>query len=167
MISMDDWICDYIALLGEETEEKKYLRSNPWILDANRHDPGVLIRALSMEAARFQELPLRPTFSLLAVLRETASRHLHELILSCRCLSYQDWNLVLVDDGSRAAEHLELTRNSCHRDSRIHLITLETPRGPCHAKNVAIKKATGDYLILVDGDGVLHPMALGLFAAPQ
>ena len=103
MISMDDWICDYIALLGEETEEGKYLRSNPWILDANRHDPGVLIRALSMEAARFQELPLRPTFSLLAVLRETASRHLHELILSCRCLSYQDWNLVLVDDGSRAA----------------------------------------------------------------
>ena len=32
------------------------------------------------------------------------------------------------------------------RDSRIHLITLETPRGPCHAKNVAIEQATGDYL---------------------
>ena len=117
-----------------------------------------------MEAARFQELPLRPTFSLLAVLRETASRHLHELILSCRCLSYQDWNLVLVDDGSRAREHLELTRDWSARDSRIHLITLETPRGPCHAKNVAIKKATGDYLIIIDGEGVLHPMALGLFA---
>ena len=108
MVSLDDWISDYIALLGDGTEEGKYLRSNPWILDANRQDPDALICALRIEAARFQELPLRPTFSLLAILRETASRHLRELILSCRCLSYQDWNLVLVDDGSRAREHLDL-----------------------------------------------------------
>ncbi len=164
VVSLDDWISDYIALLGDGTEEGKYLRSNPWILDANRQDPDALICALRIEAARFQELPLRPTFSLLAVLRETASRYLRELILSCRCLSYQDWNLVLVDDGSRAREHLDLARDWCARDSRIHLITLATPLGPCHAKNVAIEQATGDYLTLVDGEGVLHPMALGLLA---
>ena len=124
----------------------------------------MLIRSLSMEAARFHELPIRPSFSLLAVLHETAPRYLRELILSCRCLSYQDWNLVLVDDGSRAREHLDVARDWSARDSRIHLVTLETPRGPCHAKNIAIEKATGDYLILVDEDGVIHPMALGLLA---
>jgi len=164
VVSLDDWISDYITLLGEGTEEGKYLRSIPWILDADRQDPGMLIHALSMESPRFHELPVRPAFSLLAVLRETAPRHLRELILSCRCLSYQDWNLVLVDDGSRAREHLDVARDWSVRDSRIHLITLETPRGPCHAKNVAIEKTTGDYLILVDEDGVIHPMALGLLA---
>ncbi len=164
MVSLDDWISDYIALLGDGTEEGKYLSSIPWILDANPQTPDVLIPTLRMEAARFQELSVRPTFSLLTVLRDTGPRHLRELILSCRCLSYQDWNLVLVDDGSRAREHLDLARDWCARDSRIHLIMLETPRGPCHAKNLAIEQATGDYLILVDGEGVLHPMALGLFA---
>ena len=164
MVSLDNRISDYNALLGDGMEEAEYLRSNSWILDADRKDPDVLIRALRMEATRLHELPVRPVFSLLAVLRDTAPRHLRELILSCRCLSYQDWNLVLVDDGSRAREHLDLAREWSARDSRIHLITLETPRGPCHAKNVAIEQATGDYLIPVDEDGVIHPMALGLFA---
>ena len=61
MVSLDDRISDYIALLGDGMEEGKYLRSNPWILDADRQDPDVLIRALSMEAARLQELPVRPS----------------------------------------------------------------------------------------------------------
>ena len=127
--------------------------------------PITAVCALRIEAARFQELPLRPTFSLLAVLRETASRYLRELMLSCRCLSYQDWNLVLVDDGSRARAPGSAGADWCARDSRIKLITLATSLGPCHAKNIAIEKATGDYLILVDGEGVLHPMALGLLGS--
>ena len=110
MVSLNNRISDYNALLGDGMEEAEYLRSNSWILDAGRQDPDVLIRALRMEAARLHELPVRPVFSLLAVLRDTAPRHLRELILSCRCLSYQDWNLVLVDDGSRACEHLDLVR---------------------------------------------------------
>ena len=32
------------------------------------------------------------------------------------------------------------------------------------ARNVAVAKSTGDFLIVTDGDGVLHPMALGVFA---
>ena len=65
-------------------------------------------------------------------------------------------------EPSRAS--IWISRDWSARDSRIHLITLENPRGPCHAKNVAIEQATGDYLILVDEDGVIHPMALGLLA---
>ena len=164
MINLHDSVRDYIDLLGDETEESVYLRSTPWVLDANRQDTAELVRALRMEATRFPELEVRPTFTLMAVLRETSPRNLRELILSCRCLSYQDWNLVLVDDGSQATEHRHLAHHWSGRDSRIRLITLETPRGACHAKNLAYEKATGDYLILVEGEGVLHPMALGLFA---
>ena len=50
------------------------------------------------------------------------------------------------------------------RDERIHLRCLESSLGPCRARNIAIEEATGDYLIVADGDGVLHPMALGVFA---
>ena len=35
---------------------------------------------------------------------------------------------------------------------------------PSEAKNLAIEESTGDYLSVIDGDGVLHPMALGVFA---
>ena len=61
MVSLDNRISDYIALLGEGTEEGSICDRIPWILDADRQDPDVLIRALRMEAARFHELPVRPS----------------------------------------------------------------------------------------------------------
>ena len=50
------------------------------------------------------------------------------------------------------------------KDCRILLERLSTPLGPSGAKNLAIAKATGDFLVVIDGDGILHPMALGIFA---
>ncbi len=36
--------------------------------------------------------------------------------------------------------------------------------GPARARNLALGEATGDFVIVADGDGLLHPMALGVFA---
>ena len=151
------------AVQGDPAETK-FLRSMPWILDAIEQEPDTLMKSLQFEASRFKELARQPTFSLLAVLRDTKPRHLQELILSVRCQSYESWQLVLVDDGSRSREHLEIAGTWASQDSRIRLRCLEWPVGPSRSKNLAIEESTGDFLILVDGDGVLHPMALGVMA---
>ena len=49
------------------------------------------------------------------------------------------------------------------RDRRTSLKCLESPLGPSRARNLAAEESTGDYLMVSDGDGVLHPMALGVF----
>ena len=151
------------AVQGDPAETK-FLKSMPWILDAIEQEPDTLMKSLQFEASRFKELARQPTFSLLAVLRDTKPRHLQELILSVRCQSYESWQLVLVDDGSRSREHLEIAGTWASQDSRIRLRRLEWPVGPSRSKNLAIEESTGDFLILVDGDGVLHPMALGVMA---
>ncbi len=149
---------------AEDAEELRFLRSIPWIIDAQQQDPDYLIKSLRSEKSRFGELPRRPTFSLLTVLRDTPPRHLREFIWSCRCQSYQNWQLCLVDDGSTSREHLEIARRWLIRDERICLRVVEKPQGPAVARNLALHDATGDFLIVADGDGLLHPMALGVLA---
>ena len=147
-----------------DTDETSFLRSRPWILDAYLQDADALLSTLRQEAPRLTELPLEPRFSLLAVLHNSPPQHLSDLILSVRCQSYQNWELVLVVDGSTPRTHLEIARSWADRDARIRVRSAPFPAGPSQAKNVAIEESTGYYLIVADVDGVLHPMALGIFA---
>ena len=157
-------ISDYIGLVADETEETKFLSSIPWTLDALPQITEPMIKALRYEAVRFAELSHQPLFALLTVIRGTPPQHLREFILSARCQSYQNWELTLVDDGSASSEHLSIARRWANRDQRITLTTLKSPLGPSMARNVAVGESTGDFMIVTDGDGVLHPMALGVFA---
>ena len=159
-----DSIAAYTDAIAGDSEENKFLKATPWILDATLQCPYSLLKALRYEAARFKELARQPRFSLLAVLRDTRPQHLNELIMSAYCQSYQDWELLLVDDGSISRKHLEVAQRWTHRDERVRLRTLDSPQGPSRALNLALGDSTGDYLVVTDGDGVLHPMALGVFA---
>ena len=167
MANLDNANLSTTKALGEGPEEQKFLRSQPWVLDAGAQDPDTLIRALRYEASRFHELHHQPRFSLLAVMRDVKARHLQDLILSCRCQSYHNWQLLLVDDGSRSRESRDVARNWSTRDQRIVLKSLEDPVGPSRARNLTFSEATGDYLSVIDADGMLHPMALGVLALHQ
>jgi GT2 family glycosyltransferase len=148
----------------DDTEEASFLKLTPWIFDAYLQDPDALLSTLRQEAHRLKELPLKPLFSLLAVIHNTAPRHLSDFILSVRCQSYENWELVLVVDSSTTRNHLEIARSWAGRDARIRVRNAPFPPGSSRAKNVAIEESTGDFVIVADGNGVLHPMALGVFA---
>lgn len=157
-------IGDYLALLPDQTEESRFLRSIPWVLDAGRQDAEVLIRDLRAEAPRLAAMPHAPVFSLLTPMYNTPPRLLRELILSIRCQSWPHWELILVDDGSPKKEHLDIAREWANRDPRIKLVVCDENRGISGARNVAIEHATGDFFAIMDHDDILHPMALGTFA---
>ena len=75
--------------------------------------------------------------------------------------TYEDWELLLVDDaspdGSRAAAEEEILR---HPDRRIRLLPLEKNGGAAAARNYGVSKAQGRYIAFLDADDLWHPEKL-------
>lgn len=164
MAPAENPIDDYLARLPVETDEARFLRSVPWVLDVGRQDAEGLMRDLRDEAPRLATLRRRPVFSLLTPMYNTPPRLLRELILSVRCQSWPHWELILVDDGSPKTDHLDTAREWANRDPRIKLFECAENRGISGARNHAIAQASGDFFAVLDHDDILHPMALGQFA---
>ena len=73
---------------------------------------------------------------------------------------YQNLEVLLVNDGSNDAS-LEICRMYARLDSRIIIIDKENS-GVSGTRNVAIERATGQYLQFVDSDDQLDPNATRL-----
>lgn len=65
--------------------------------------------------------------------------------------TYPDWELVVVDDGSRDAS-VEIVTELASEDSRIRLFRQEQNGGVATARNRGIKEAQGQYLAFLDSD---------------
>lgn len=76
---------------------------------------------------------------------------LGEAIESCINQSYQNWELIIIDDGS-SDNSLLIARK--FEDKRIHVYS-QPNRGACVARNKALHLAKGDYVKFLDADDVL------------
>ncbi|MGN0358414.1 MAG: glycosyltransferase family 2 protein [Blautia sp.] len=64
--------------------------------------------------------------------------------------SYQDWELIVVDDGS-TDDSSEIIESFALRDHRINIISQEN-RGVSAARNLGLSRATGEWIWFVDAD---------------
>ncbi|MDN3028695.1 bifunctional glycosyltransferase family 2 protein/CDP-glycerol:glycerophosphate glycerophosphotransferase [Streptomyces sp. S.PB5] len=85
--------------------------------------------------------------------------YLPECLDSVLSQSYPDLELIAVDDGSPDACGA-IADEYAARDPRVRALHLPENRGPGGARNAGLKAATGDYLVLLDGDDTLTPDAL-------
>jgi len=69
--------------------------------------------------------------------------------------SFPDWELILVDDGSKDGS-LEILKSYEKKDRRIKAIHQENA-GPGLARNSGIKEASGAYIVFIDSDDVIKP----------
>jgi GT2 family glycosyltransferase len=164
MVVTDKDVRDYIETILGDTEESQFLRSFPWHSGAHPQTPEQLGRSLVSEASRLVELPDQVSFSLIVPLWNTRPFWLWQLILSVRCQSWFDWELIVVDDGSGTAEHLQAVGKWAGRDGRIHLVRGDSAGGIADAKNRGIEHSSGRFVCLVGPTDVIHPSALGIFA---
>lgn len=79
--------------------------------------------------------------------------YIGECIESILCQTYKDFELILVDDGS-TDESKEVIKQYAINDNRIVCIFQEN-QGPGAARNNALRKARGEYVIFIDGDDFL------------
>lgn len=78
-----------------------------------------------------------------------------ECVQSVIAQSYQDFEILLVDDGS-GDDSLAVCRHLAQEDSRIVVLEMEHA-GVSAARNKALEAAKGDYVLFVDSDDVIHP----------
>lgn len=87
-----------------------------------------------------------------------AERFLPQCLDSILRQTYQKWELIAVDDGSKDGS-MEILKSYEKRDNRIHIISKEN-EGVSLARNVALEQSHGDYIYFVDSDDIVMPEAL-------
>lgn len=82
---------------------------------------------------------------------------IEECIQSVFAQSYENWELLIIDNGS-TDRTLEICQTLAAHEPRIRL--LNAPRGVSNARNAGIEAAKGKYLFFLDSDDVTHPSLL-------
>lgn len=80
-----------------------------------------------------------------------SERFISQTIETVLAQTYQDWELIIVDDVSPDNSN-EIIDEYCKKDIRIKLIKLQTNSGPAVARNKAINQAKGRYIAFLDAD---------------
>ena len=81
-----------------------------------------------------------------------ASKYVAEAIESVLKQSFEDWELIIVDDGS-TDNTVDIIRS--YTDSRIKLICNE--HDFIGSLNLGLQEATGKYIARMDADDIMHP----------
>jgi GT2 family glycosyltransferase len=102
----------------------------------------------------------QPLISILTPVFNTPVPWLHEGVESLLAQAYENWELVLIDDGSTAPDLMNALPALASRDRRIRLVRLETHQGISAALNRGLDVASGEWITFVDHDDVLEPDAL-------
>ncbi len=107
----------------------------------------------------------RPTmFSILVPVYNPPVKFLAAAIEGALAQSYENWELILVDDASTDSRVSSYLDRQLPSDPRVRLIRRETNGNISAATNTAAEHARGEFLVLLDHDDVLHPDALAHLA---
>jgi GT2 family glycosyltransferase len=98
--------------------------------------------------------------SILMPVYKVSLRYLERALLSVVCQTCSNWELCIVDSGSRAADITAALNYYEALDQRIRVTYLPENLGISAATNVALEMATGSYIGLLDHDDMLSSDAL-------
>ncbi|WP_241000040.1 glycosyltransferase, partial [Streptomyces sp. Tu 4128] len=103
-----------------------------------------------------------PRFSVIVPAYQVQA-YLHACLESVLSQSYQDFEVIVVDDRSPDACGA-IADEFTDRDPRVRAVHLAQNQGLGPARNAGIERAVGDYLVFLDGDDTLAPGALRALA---
>lgn len=90
-----------------------------------------------------------------------AERYMRQSVESVLAQTYQNWNLIMIDDGSTDTS-LKIMQEYCKRDLRMQMILSAGNEGVAAARNKGIKAAAGEYIAFLDSDDLWKPQKLEL-----
>ena len=83
--------------------------------------------------------------------------YMHRMIDSVLAQTYEDIELILVNDGSTDGTKAICERYAEDHKDRVKFINFDSNKGPSEARNAGISAAGGEYLLFVDSDDYLLP----------
>jgi GT2 family glycosyltransferase len=106
-----------------------------------------------------------PRFSVLTPVYDTQPDHLDACVGSVLAQTFDDWELVLVDDASPGFHIAPQLRRLAALDPRIRVVTRAANGGIVAASSDALDVAAGEFVALLDHDDLLAPDALATMDA--
>ena len=100
-----------------------------------------------------------PLISVITPVFDTPVQHLKEAIESVLAQAYENWEVVLIDDGSSNADLLQALPLLAARDRRIILKSPGKHEGISAASNHGLALARGEWVSFLDHDDVIEPDA--------
>ena len=101
------------------------------------------------------------TTPLVSVIMATRNREslLPEAVDSILKQTFQDFEIIIVDDCS-SDNTPEVIRRLEEKDSRVHSVRSDQNIGPGAARNLGVKRASGDFIAIMDDDDLSLPARL-------
>ncbi|MEI7555884.1 glycosyltransferase [Candidatus Chlorohelix sp.] len=93
-----------------------------------------------------------PFYNTSSVFQETAQSVMGQ--------SFQQWEWLIVNDGSTNPESIAMLSDLAQADSRIRIINHQENKGLSAARNTGFKEATTPYVVLLDSDDLLEITAV-------
>ena len=122
-------------------------------------------RPAALDALRASSWPQEaPCLSVVMPVWNTPERWLREAVASVLAQTYVKWELICVDDASSAGHVPPVLSEAAKSDSRVRVLRNAKNLGVAATTNVAIRAASGEYVVFMDHDDVLEPQALHRFA---
>ena len=118
--------------------------------------------AKELAAARAQARAFSycPLISIITPVFNTPRNWLGEAIDSVVHQAYENWELLLIDDGSTLVETVDFLATVERHDPRIVLLKRDSTGGISAASNSGLERARGEWVGLLDHDDILEPDAL-------
>lgn len=85
-----------------------------------------------------------------------SEKFISETIQSVQSQTYENWEMIIVDDGSSDSTFEKVT-NIAKLDSRIQFYPQKQNVGPAKARNIGIDKVKGKYMTFLDADDIWFP----------
>lgn len=86
--------------------------------------------------------------------------YLQQCLESIFSQTYNDWELVIINDKSPNEQNDLLINYFCEKDNRIRYIKLSENGGVSNARNIGLRLIRGEWVMFVDADDILRPLAL-------
>lgn len=85
-----------------------------------------------------------------------SGRFIAETINSVLSQTYQNWEMIIVDDCS-TDETIKIVKSFQEKDDRVKLIKNETNKGSAFSRNLALRSAKGRWIAFLDSDDIWTP----------
>lgn len=124
-----------------------------------------LLQKLKGQRAAAATLKEAPLFTLVVPLMEEVDlEHFSQFLSSLRAQSYPFWEAVFVTRGAMSPSKILAFHDKFEGSSHFRWLEMSAESSLCDLKNEGVARANGDYWLIADGDSIIHPSALYLFA---
>lgn len=97
--------------------------------------------------------------SIILLSEKSEKRYLIETLRSVQTQTYENWELLFIDDSQRE-DGLKMMTEEKDRDSRIRISTYVYKNGPAKARTAALKGAKGRWIAFIDAGDLWEPTKL-------